>query len=501
MPAPFAVPGGRLGPEVFAGQQITVAGWGITGRSCARVLTDLGARVTVLNAAPIDAGDAAAATIIDADPAALAAACAHLRHSLLIASPGWPPHHPVLAGWRGPIWSDLELAWHIADPATRWLTLTGTNGKTTTAGMAGAILRAAGRRHRVVGNIGVPIVQALWDTRLDPPENLVVELSSFQLHYVHSISAVAAAVLNLASDHLDWHGSYEQYVAAKARIYDRTQAACVYNEDDPATRRLVEEADVVEGARAVGFTLAAPRVGQVGFVEGALVDRAYAPDRRTHGQVLAEVGDLAHLAGPSGLAPHMVANALAAAALTRADGVDPADVAAGLAAFHTEAHRLQPVATIDGVHYVNDSKATNAHAAAASLQGMGRGTVVWIAGGLAKGARFEDLVAARASRLRGAVIIGVDQEPFLAAISRHAPQVPIEIVNPGEDEIMGSAVRAAHRLARAGDTVLLAPAGASMDQFHSYEARGEAFMAAVHDFARTARTAEGPEPVRAEDEA
>lgn len=474
----------RLGAGAFAGAHVVVAGWGMTGQSAATVLADMGAKVTVLNAAPPhnlpDAAASGIEFIIASEARALADRSAHLRANLLIASPGWAPHHPVLSRWGGPVWSDIELAWHIADPATRWLTLTGTNGKTTTIGMVAAILDAAGRSNRVVGNVGVPIVRTVWDARAEGVANLAVELSSFQLHHVHSVSAAAAAVLNLADDHLDWHGGAEEYAGAKARIYTHARAACVYNAQDPATRRMVEEADVVEGARAVGFTLAAPRIGELGIVEGALVDRAFIDSRATHGQIIAEPDDLAHLGGPGGLAPHTLANALAAAALTLADGVSHAHVRTGLANFRSARHRLQPLSDVRGVHFVNDSKATNAHAAAASLSAMEDGRVVWILGGLAKGAEFDDLVRTWAHKLRAAVLIGVDPAPFARAIARHAPSLRRETIDPGHDEIMSEAVRVAHDLARAGDTVLLAPAGASMDQFESYEARGDAFIAAAH---------------------
>lgn len=475
-----ASPGTQLGTEAFRGRRVVVAGWGMTGQSAAGVLAEIGAHVTVLNAVAPEAQSAGEGIefLIDDDGHELARRSAHLHAELLVASPGWPPHHPVLAAWHGPVWSDIELAWHIADPATRWITLTGTNGKTTTVGMVGAILAAAGRNYRIVGNVGVPIVRTIWDARTERLDNLAVELSSFQLHHVHSMSPVSAAVLNLADDHLDWHGSPENYARAKARIYSQTRAACVYNVDVPATREMVESADVVDGARAVGFTLTSPKVGELGLVEDALVDRAFISQRRTHGQVFATLEDLPGFADGA-LAPHIVADALAAAALTLADDVSHEQVREGLAQFRTADHRLQHAGRVRGVNFINDSKATNAHAAAASLAGMTDGRVVWILGGLAKGAQFDDLIRSRVRKLRGAVIIGTDPEPFSGAIARHAPKVPTEIIDPGDDEVMIAAVRAAMNLAQPGDTVLLAPAGASMDQFASYEARGDAFIAAV----------------------
>jgi UDP-N-acetylmuramoylalanine--D-glutamate ligase len=293
-------------------------------------------------------------------------------------------------------------------------------------------------------------------------------------------------VLNVAADHLDWHGSLEAYAADKGRVYERAQAACVYNVADARTRAPVEDADVAEGCVAVGFTLGTPSVGQVGLVEDVLVDRGFARLRHTHAAELGTLDDLAAHAGPDGtVPPHVVANALAAAALALAHGVEPAAVRDGLRAFPAGEHRIATVGSVDGVAFVDDSKATNAHAAAASLAAFAPRSVVWVAGGLAKGAAFDELVAARADRLLGVVLIGVDRAPLRDALARHAPQVPVIEVDAGEDgPVMARAVHQAHALARAarGDvapTVLLAPASASMDQFTSYAARGDAFAEAV----------------------
>lgn len=471
--------GTRVGINAFNNQHITVAGWGMTGQSVAGVLLELGARVTVLNAQEPPDRPEGIEFLTHTDPNELAHLSNGNNTGLLIASPGWPPHHEVISSWQGPIWSDIELAWHISDPHTRWITLTGTNGKTTTIGMVASILKAAGRTYDVVGNVGVPIVSTVWAQRNAPVDNLAVELSSFQLHNVHSISAVSSAVLNFADDHLDWHGSAGAYAEAKAKIYEHTAVACVYNVDVPKTREMVENADVIDGARAIGFTRGTPALAELGVVEESLVDRAYIDNRRTHGQIFANSETLSHLAGPGGIAPHIVDNALAAAALTMADGVTHEQVAAGLREFQPDEHRMQQLGTHAGVHFVNDSKATNAHAAAASLSAMDEGKVVWILGGLAKGAEFDDLVEAYRGKLKAAVIIGVDHEPFSGAIARHAPKIPTEIIDPGNDEIMTAAIHAARRFAEPGDTVLLAPGGASMDQFQSYEKRGEAFAAAV----------------------
>ena len=342
--------------------------------------------------------------------------------------------------------------------------------------MLDAILTAAGLRSAAVGNVGRPVTEAVMDPT--PYDVLAVELSSFQLHYTRSVSAESAVVLNLAEDHLDWYTgptAMADYAADKGRVYERVQRACVYNAADPETERLVRDADVVEGARAVGFTLGTPGVGMVGVVEDLLVDRAFIPERQTSAAELCAVGDLASPA------PHVVANALAAAALARAHGVPQVAVRDGLRSFRIDGHRIATVATHDEVTWVDDSKATNPHAAQSSLQAYD--PVVWVAGGLAKGARFDDLVAAVRGRLRGVVLLGRDRGVIADALSRHAPDVPV--IDTGADETeagsgpMERVVEAAARLARPGDTVLLAPGCASQDQFRNYGERGDAFAAAV----------------------
>jgi UDP-N-acetylmuramoylalanine--D-glutamate ligase len=325
------------------------------------------------------------------------------------------------------------------------------------------MLRAAGEHTVATGNVGLPVVEAVLAT--PPYDVLAVELSSFQLHSAPSVRPAAAAVLNLAPDHLDWHGGFDAYAAAKERIWAGTETVAIGNADDP------EVADRLSRApgRQVSFTLAGPAPDQLGIVAGMLTDRAFGG------------GALAPVAGVRPAGPHNVANALAAAALARAHGTAPAAIAAGLQAFVPDRHRNERVAEVAGVRYVDDSKATNPHAAAASL--LSYRPVVWIAGGLLKGAPVDELVAAVAPRLAGAVLLGRDRAVLAAAFARHAPDVPIVAVSRTDDGAMSEIVEAAAGLARAGDTVLLAPAAASMDMFRDYGARGDAFAAAVRALA------------------
>ncbi|MDR1799497.1 MAG: UDP-N-acetylmuramoyl-L-alanine--D-glutamate ligase [Bifidobacteriaceae bacterium] len=454
----------------FPYQRVAVAGLGTSGRAAQAALEALG--VTVLG---VD-DDPQVPGAVPSDQADLSGV------ELVVASPGWPPHGAFLsrvAAAGRPIWSEVELAWRLrARPDAPWLALTGTNGKTTTVEMTAAMLQAGGALAVAAGNVGNPLVAAVADPAVDV---FACELSSFQLHYTESLAPLAAAVLNVAPDHLDWHGGWEGYAADKARIYQRTGRACIYNVADPATEAMVRAADVAAGAVAVGFTLGAPRLGELGLVDGLLVDRAFHERRYREARPIASIDDLAHLAGPDGrLAPHVVANALAAAALALAYGTEPAAIARALRQFELGAHRLAVVPSRDGVTWIDDSKATNAHAAAAALAAGEPGRVIWIAGGLAKGARFEDLVQARGDRLKAAILIGVDHHEWAEALARHAAGVPVYEVDPAQTgSVMQSAVRQAAALAQPGDVVLLAPAAASMDQFTNYAQRGEAFAAAV----------------------
>ncbi|MFD8898894.1 MULTISPECIES: UDP-N-acetylmuramoyl-L-alanine--D-glutamate ligase [Streptomyces] len=467
-------------PSEFTGKHVTVAGLGVSGVPAAKVLHGLGARVTVVN----DGDDERART----QAAELEALGVTVRlgdgdtlpegTELIVTAPGWKPTKPLFtaAAEAGvPVWGDVELAWRLRGLDGRkpapWLAVTGTNGKTTTVQMLASILKAAGLRTAAVGNIGVSLLDAVTgDTEYDV---LAVELSSYQLHWAPSLRAHSAAVLNLAPDHLDWHGSMEAYAADKGRIYEGNRVACVYNVADRATEDLVRAADVEEGCRAVGFTLGTPGPSQLGVVEGLLVDRAFVEDRHKNAQELAEVADV----NPP--APHNVANALAAAGLARAFGVPAAAVRDGLRAFTPDAHRIAHVADVDGVAYVDDSKATNTHATEASLAAYE--SIVWIAGGLAKGATFDELVTGAAKRLRGVVLIGADRALIREALARHAPEVPVVDLDRTDTGAMLQAVQEARRLARPGDTVLLAPACASMDMFTNYNQRGDAFAQAVRE--------------------
>ncbi|UQT59073.1 UDP-N-acetylmuramoyl-L-alanine--D-glutamate ligase [Streptomyces durmitorensis] len=466
----------------WQGKNVTVAGLGVSGIPAARVLHGLGAVVTVVNDGDDERSRTQAEELTAEGISVRLGDGATLPEGteLVVTTPGWQPDKPLFAAAAAAgveVWGDVELAWRLRGPdAAPWLAVTGTNGKTTTVRMLASILEAAGLRTAAVGNIGVSLLDVV--TGDETYDVLAVELSSYQLHWAPSLRAHSATVLNLAPDHLDWHGSMEAYAADKGRVYEGNQVACVYNVADKATEDLVRGADVEEGCRAIGFTLNAPAPSQLGVVDGILVDRAFVPDRQKQAQELAEISDVRPPA------PHNIANALAAAALARAYGVPPTAVRDGLRAFRPDAHRIEHVADVAEVAYVDDSKATNTHAAEASLAAYE--SIVWIAGGLAKGATFDELVAKSAKRLRAVVLIGADRALIREALARHAPEVPVVDLDRTDTGAMSEAVRQAARLAEPGDTVLMAPACASMDMFTNYNKRGDAFADAVRELGASA---------------
>jgi UDP-N-acetylmuramoylalanine--D-glutamate ligase len=478
-----------------SGAQVLVAGARVTGRAVVSALASFDVHIWVCD----DNADSLK-SLADNGIDAITPADAVLsidNYGLVVTSPGFPPTAPVLAAASAagvPIWGDVELAWRLDaaghyGPPRRWLVVTGTNGKTTTTSMLHAMLVADGRRAALCGNIGDPVLDVLSE----PVDVLAVELSSFQLFWAPSLRPDAGVVLNVAEDHLDWHGSMAAYASAKARVLDGRVA--VAGLDDPVAADLLPY-----GAAPVkaGFRLGEPTAGELGVRHGMLVDRAF-----SDGLALAPVASIP-VAGPVG-----VLDALGAAALARAVGVAPASIADALADFRVGRHRSERVAVVDGVAYVDDSKATNPHAAQASITAYPR--VVWVAGGLLKGASVDKLVVEVADRLAGAVLIGQDRAAVAEALSRHAPDVPVIEVVTREDavvhetnesgvthetrvvdasdpglgaQVMTEVVAAAASLARAGDTVLLAPAGASFDQFAGYADRGDAFATAVRAAAR-----------------
>jgi UDP-N-acetylmuramoylalanine--D-glutamate ligase len=447
-------------PVDLAGRTVLVLGVRFAGEAAARALLARDATVLLADrerTAAVDPLVAEGARFLG-DPPSLPAGV-----QLVVTSPGIRPDHPVLREATAtdvPVWGELELAWRLREPAgAPWLVVTGTNGKTTTVRMLESILQAAGRRALAVGNVGVSVIDAVTSTT--PYDMLAVEASSFQLHWSQTIRPAAGVVLNLAPDHLDWHETMTAYVDVKTRVW--AGAVAVANVDDPL---VAERFAAVTAPIRVGVTLGLPRPGQLGREDGTLTDRAFGENvPLVASDAVRPVGD------------HNLVNALSAAALARSAGVPPAAVAAGLTAFVPDPHRNQEVAVCRGVRWIDDSKATNPHAAAASMAAYSR--LVWIAGGQLKGAPIDDLIVRFGPRLAGVVLLGTDRSLVAAALARHAPDVPVIEVSTRDDGAMTEVVRAAAALARPGDTVLLAPAAASYDMFSGYAERGRRFAAAV----------------------
>ena len=366
----------------WKGLRAAVLGLSVTGFSVADTLAELGAEILVVTEEADEDYKRLLPVIgarlwtgpLDRVPAELS----EFAPDVVIASPGYAPGHPVVS-WAQEsgiaLWGDVELAWRVRDKVVRpdgrpadWILVTGTNGKTTTTRLAATMLVAGGLRAAPVGNIGTPVLDAVRDPA--GFDALVVELSSHQLWYLglqagsDPVSPHASVCLNLADDHLEWHGSFEAYRDAKAHVYDATRVACVYNKADAATMRMVEDAEVVDGARAIGFDLGVPGTSDFGVVDGILVDRAFLDDRRTSALELTTIEELQK----SGLAaPHMVANVLAASALARSLDVPTAAIREALRTFQLDPHRIEVVGIAAGITWIDDSKATNPHAAASSL--------------------------------------------------------------------------------------------------------------------------------------
>jgi len=459
-----------LGGVTIAHAKVLVLGGGVTGRSVAQVLSNMGAEVSVYDENESSEFDFQRVTLNEVT---------NINWAAAVVSPGWRPSHPIIADLRNreiPLLNEIDLAWEIKQqvaPGQKWLAVTGTNGKTSTVELTEAILKAAGISAFACGNVGTPVIDAVISEQ--KYDYLVLELSSFQLHWSESAEFVAGSILNIALDHIDWHGSFSEYAKAKLDLLSRSVTA-ILNGDDQS---------VVEGSahwqgRKVFYTLQTPKPGEIGLVEDLLVDRAFVVDPM-------EAAMFCELNEVQPTAPHSVSNALAAAGLARAVGVDHEVIRGAIKKYRPGHHRIELVLAQNGIRWIDDSKATNPHAAQASL--MSELSVVWIAGGLAKGAEMSDLITQVGSRLRGVVLIGTDRELIAHELQSKFPNVALIRVDPkpGHDrssannDFMNQIVTEAKQLAKDGDAVLLAPACASMDQFVSYGDRGDRFAKSVRE--------------------
>ena len=452
----------------FSKSKILILGGGVTGTALANSLTRRGATIAIADDKKIQ--DSAFTTLLSADVDIS-------QWEMAIVSPGWKATHPLVrkfveAGVE--ITNEIDLAWMIKQeqaPHQRWFALTGTNGKTTTVEMAAAAMRAGGLHAIACGNVGDTVIDAVESK--EKYDVLVLELSSFQIHWMKSAQFTASALLNIADDHTDWHGDFEEYARTKISLLDSSSTGILNADDSEVVKRSVHWK-----GRKVFFTLETPGPGEIGVVEELLVDRAFVADPQ-------EAAMICELKEIKPTVPHNVSNALAAAGLARAAGIDHESIRSALAAFTPGRHRIEEVLSSGGVTWIDDSKATNPHAASASI--MSALSVVWIAGGLAKGAGMDELVKRCSKRIKAAVLIGQDKSIIAKALRENAPHVAIlEIDTPAhyqvgstENSLMEDVVTAAREFAVEGDTVLLAPACASMDQFINYADRGDRFAQAV----------------------
>jgi UDP-N-acetylmuramoylalanine--D-glutamate ligase len=477
----------------LANKRVLVVGLARTGVATALFCAARGARVTATELR--DAAETRAAVERLRAAGCVVELGAHaqetfLEQDLIVPSPGVPAALPGLVAARAahiPVWSEIELAWRFL--RGRLIGITGSNGKTTVTSLVGHILAGAGMSPVVAGNIGTPLISCVAETH--SASITVAELSSFQLELIDSLRPDIAVLLNLTPDHLDRHASFEAYCQAKARIFENQNEsdAAVLNADDAAARQC-------QPARPRLYWFS--RTQQV-FCGASLRAEQVVFRRDRQETVLLRRDDI-HLRGE-----HNVENVLAAAGAAFLAGADPAAISAGVRSFPGVEHRLEFVAEIAGVSFVNDSKATNVDAALKALAAFS-GRLLVILGGKDKGSDFSPLAEPLLQRTKEVLLIGAAAEKIATHLNAQwsdaewaaagaAPPAAqggsgaVRVERPGTLE---RAVALAFAHARPGDTVLLAPACASFDQFENYEHRGRVFKEIVHALEAT-RLAPAPE--------
>ena len=441
--------------QSLAGKNCLVIGAGVTGMACQEALVNFGA-----NSKVFDEKVKTGADIVNEIPDGV---------ELAIVSPGWRDDHMIISKLRSggvEILSEIDFAWQVKQvlaPSQKWIALTGTNGKTTTIKMVESIFKAANINGVACGNVGETVIASVCAKK--PLDYLAIELSSFQIHWSNLPQYESVVVLNIAEDHIDWHGSFEAYAQAKLKLLKHSNKVILNKSDSELSHRT--SSDLI-----TWFSLDTPNAGELGVVENLLIDRAFSASP-------SQANEIAELVDITPTVPHNVLNALAAAALALSIGIKYKDIKSGLKNFSPDHHRMELVLIKNEINWIDDSKATNPHAAAASL--LSNFKVIWIAGGLAKGASMSDLVKKCASRIKSVILIGEDRELIAKAIEEYSPKIEVVRVNQLSDAktLMKDVVSAAIKLAQPGDTVLLAPACASMDQFDSYVQRGQLFAQAV----------------------
>lgn len=451
-------------PEILSGT-VLVTGAGISGVGIARLLADLNVDVLIA-----DANETARDRAMEvADVAGIHPdqALAELsRFSCVVTSPGWRPDTPLLRAAQAAgleVLGDVELCYRldrasVFGPPRTWMVVTGTNGKTTTTSMLASIMQHAGYQAEAVGNIGVSVAEAISaPQRIDV---LVAELSSFQLHWSSQLVPDVGVLLNLAEDHIDWHGSMAAYAAAKVKVLAAPLA--IAGLDDALVQQYAT-------TPVMGFTMHPPQVGQVGVTNGTIVDNLHGTPRN-----IVPVAGL-EPPGPAGIYDALAATA---AAVALVPDLQPSVIVQALQSFKVAGHRGQQVAEARGIVAIDNSKATNPHAADSAL--AGHDSVIWVAGGQLKGAEVDDLIARHAHRLKAVALMGVDRNIIRESVEKHAPGVPIFVTDDTDPQSAMDAVCAwAVTQASSGDAIVLAPAAASLDMYTGMGQRGVLFAESV----------------------
>ena len=439
----------------LSGKSCLVIGAGVTGRAVHEALLKFGALSKIFDEKVSGKND-----VINELPKGI---------ELAIVSPGWKMDHPAILNLKSAgtkVIGEIDFAWQVKQvlaPNQKWIALTGTNGKTTTIKMIESIFQAAKINGVACGNVGQTVIASVCAEK--PLDYLAIELSSFQIQWSELPRYQSVAVLNIAEDHIDWHGSFEDYAAAKLKLLKQAEKSFVNKSDPELVKRVGKET-------VIWFSLETPNPNELGLVENLLIDRIFSPTP-------SQANEIAELVDITPTAPHNVLNALAASALVLSIGINYEAIKLGLRNFSPDHHRMELVLSKNEINWIDDSKATNPHAAAASL--LSYFQIIWIAGGLAKGASMDELVSRCAKRIKSVILIGQDRELISDAFAKFSPATEIIRVDQSTDskQLMNDVVMQAIKLAKPGDTVLLAPACASMDQFDSYVERGQLFAQAV----------------------
>lgn len=454
----------------FKGKTVLVAGLGLSGQGAVEALLACGAIVAAYDRKSRDSMDPALVRRLEQDNVQLflgETVPPMDRFDALVASPGFPPNAPVLAAAAAagvPVLGELELAWRIGQG--QYVAITGTNGKTTTTVLTGAIFTAAGYPTEIVGNVGLAVTRRALSA--DPDTWMVTEVSSFQLETADTFHPRIAALLNITPDHMDRHGTMEGYAAAKARIFRNQTAAdwFVVNRDDPESWNVAAHCP----SAVVPFSRSRALAFGAFLDEGTIVFRDQAGVQHSICS-----GDALRIPGA-----HNLENALAAVAIAFVAGIPAAVIGETLRSFKGVAHRLEDAGEVGGVRFVNDSKGTNPDASIKALEAI-PAPILLIAGGYDKGSRFETFIGAFQGKVKALVLLGATADAIEAA-ARAAGFSPV--IRAAD---MEACVRAAYAAAEPGDTVLLSPACASWDMYRCFEDRGDHFKACVEELRQAAQ--------------